>query len=112
MPWFTLFPTLAEAEARVPVGRMFTVRLPRPPFRICLVRRADGAWRAFEDSCPHQKALFSRGGHLNLAGNVVCPLHHYVFDLDNGQEVTGERCPNLDTFPIEIDDEGLRVKTY
>lgn len=109
---YTLFPTLAAAEERVPVGRLFTVRLPGPPFRICLVRRPDGSWRAFEDACPHKKAPLSKGGFLTAEGEVVCPLHHYRFELDTGQETTGQSCPYLDTFPILINEHGLQIKVY
>ncbi|MEJ1929408.1 Rieske 2Fe-2S domain-containing protein [Nostoc sp. NIES-2111] len=109
---YTLFPSLAAAEARVAVDRLFTVRLPSPPFRICLVRRTDGSWRAFEDMCPHKKAPFSKGGYLNAEGEVVCPLHNYLFELDTGQETSGQSCPHLPLFPVLIDDKGLHVKVY
>lgn len=112
MAWITLFATLAEAEARVAVGQLFKVRLPRPPFRVILLRRADGSWRAFEDACPHKKAAFSLGGYLNGVGEVVCPLHHYAFELDTGQETTGQNCPHLDILPVEVGPDGLRLKVY
>ena len=107
---YTLFPTLAAAEARVPVGKLFTVRLPEPAVRLCLVREAIGGWRAFLDACPHKLASFSQGGHLNSIGEVVCPLHHYAFELATGQETTGQSCPALTLYKLTIDDMGLHVQ--
>jgi 3-phenylpropionate/trans-cinnamate dioxygenase ferredoxin subunit len=107
----TLFTTLAEAEARVAIDRLFTVKLPRPPFKVCLVRRGDNTWRAFEDNCPHKKAPFSKGGYLNPAGDVVCPLHQYAFELDTGTETTHNGCRSMAVLQLEASAEhGLRLK--
>jgi len=107
MPSFTLFNSLALAESRVPVGKLFTVRLPGELGKVCLVRKENGDWRAFADRCPHKMANFSQGGYLNGEGEVVCPLHHYVFDLNTGQETSGQECPLLPTHNVELTERGL-----
>jgi nitrite reductase/ring-hydroxylating ferredoxin subunit len=109
LPTYTLFPTLADAIARVPVGKLFTVRLPQPDIRICLIRRANGAWHAFSDACPHRMAAFSQGGYLNSSGEVICPLHNYAFELNTGQETTGQACPNLPIYPVHTGDGSLKI---
>lgn len=49
---------------------------------ICL-SKYEGKIYAFKDKCPHAGGSFFRGTCEN--GKVVCPIHHYGFDLKNGQ---------------------------
>lgn len=44
---------------------------------------------AFAHKCPHGGAPLMRG-YLDMQGNVVCPLHRYKFNIQNGRNVTGE----------------------
>jgi|GEM_PF-5287798 len=109
MASFLLFSSVAEAEARVPILKLFTVRLPAPHGRICLVRRANNTWAAFDDACPHKLATFSQGGHLNPAEEIICPLHSYAFELVTGAETTGQSCGPLRLHTIYIDAGGLTL---
>ena len=40
-------------------------------------------------------------GYIDSAGNIVCPLHGYKFNLQNGRNITGEGY-FLKLFPVEI----------
>ena len=57
--------------------------------------------------CPHAGGILS-DGYLDAAGNIVCPLHRYKFNLQNGRNVTGEGY-YLKTFPVEIRKEGVFI---
>jgi nitrite reductase/ring-hydroxylating ferredoxin subunit len=52
----------------------------------CFVRTLEGIF-AFDDRCPHQGASLS-GGYC-LKGNIVCPWHHYAFDIKTGRQTSG-----------------------
>ena len=107
MPFYTLFATQEQAEARVSIGKLFTVRLPNELGKVCITRNESGSWFAFSDTCPHRMATFSQGGYLNPHFEVVCPLHGYVFSLQTGAEITGENCPFLPLYKIELTARGL-----
>ena len=109
MKWITLFKTLPEAELALKGGRLFTVLVQPLPFKICVVYYMH-QYFAFADNCPHKRAAFSRGGYLTQAGGVVCPLHHYVFDLKTGDEITNNGCQSMDIFPVRADADGLAVR--
>jgi nitrite reductase/ring-hydroxylating ferredoxin subunit len=73
---------------------------------ICMARRGDGVF-ACAHKCPHA------GGHLadgfiDALGNMVCPLHRYRFNPENGRNVSGEGY-YLKTYPVEIRTDGVYV---
>lgn len=57
--------------------------------------------------CPHAGGQLT-DGYLDAAGDIVCPLHRYKFNLQNGRNISGEGY-FLKTFPIEIRKEGIYV---
>ncbi|MBV7528523.1 Rieske 2Fe-2S domain-containing protein [Chitinophaga sp. sic0106] len=59
---------------------------------------------AFAYKCPHASGIMA-DGFIDGAGNVVCPLHRYKFDLRNGRNVSGEGY-FLKTYPVEQRPEG------
>lgn len=54
----------------------------------CLVKKEIELY-AFQQKCPHAGADLC-DGFVDALGNVVCPLHHYKFNIVNGRNVTGE----------------------
>ena len=62
---------------------------------ICIAQYNDQLY-ACTQKCPHAGGLLSEG-YLDALGNIVCPMHHYKFNLKNGRNVSGE---------------GYRLKTY
>ena len=73
---------------------------------ICLARHND-ILHACTQKCPHAGGILSEG-YLDAAGHIVCPLHRYKFNLQNGRNVSGEGY-YLKTFPIEFRTEGVFV---
>ena len=43
----------------------------------------DGGYFALANACPHRGAPLARG--LPHEGTIICPLHHFKFDLKTGQ---------------------------
>ena len=57
--------------------------------------------------CPHAGGRMCEG-FLDKNDNIVCPVHHYIFSLANGRDVTGEGY-FLKIYPVKINDEGIFV---
>ena len=56
--------------------------------RITLAKAANTVF-AFAYKCPHASGILT-DGCIDTAGNIVCPLHGYRFDLKSGRNVSGE----------------------
>lgn len=74
---------------------------------IC-VAKFDNEIFAFTATCPHA------GGYLGAAcinekGHIVCPVHHYKFNIRNGHNVSGEGY-RLKYWPVVIRKDGVFVK--
>ena len=57
--------------------------------------------------CPHASGVLA-DGFIDAAGNLVCPLHRYKFNLVNGRNVSGEGY-YLKTYGIEEREAGIFV---
>ncbi|QEC68215.1 Rieske 2Fe-2S domain-containing protein [Panacibacter ginsenosidivorans] len=58
-------------------------------------------------NCPHAGGILS-DGHIDAQGNIVCPLHHYRFNMVNGHNITGEGY-FLKTYPVEVREDGVYI---
>lgn len=74
--------------------------------KIC-VTRLGNEFFAFETLCPHQKTPLHQGQVTGLA-EVICPLHHFRFDLHTGQVRSGN-CAELKVFKTSLSEEGLQI---
>lgn len=72
--------------------------------KICLTRSAKGVF-AVQDKCPHNGASLSKG-FCTAANEIVCPLHRYSFDLQNGKATSGGGYA-LKTYPLSVKDDGV-----
>ena len=68
----------------------------------------DNGFRAFDNSCPHQHEPLHKGD-LTHFNEVVCPLHHYRFNLVTGQEVNNQ-CKEMQTYSVKITDSGVYLE--
>lgn len=98
------------AEGKVTAERLFPIntikKLKADDYTFCLVRTSKGYF-AFEHTCPHQRHSLALG-HINGYNQVVCPLHHYAFDLVLGDEESFN-CDALKTYPVTLEEENLFV---
>lgn len=71
---------------------------------IC-VSLIDGQYHGINDRCPHAGTPFTHGGTCNKRGVVVCPTHHYKFNIKTGRSEDGNhyKIPN---YPLQIQ-EGI-----
>jgi nitrite reductase/ring-hydroxylating ferredoxin subunit len=102
MRWIRIFENTEKME------EMLALLAPRKVVvhgrEFCFVRTPEGVF-AVEEYCPHRRESLSRG-HVNVRGDLVCPLHHYTFRLRTGEEVEG-RCRDLQRYPVEVRPEGV-----
>ena len=61
----------------------------------------------FDAHCPHRGADLSQA-NINGAGEIICPLHQYRFDLKTG-DVRAGYCTSLPVFRNELTESGLCI---
>ena len=62
---------------------------------------------AFAHKCPHASGIMA-DGFIDGSGQVVCPLHRYKFNMQDGRNTTGEGY-YLKTYPTKQTDEGVFI---
>lgn len=62
---------------------------------------------AFAHKCPHAGGIMS-DGYIDALGNVVCPVHRYKYDMQNGRNTSGEGY-YLKNWPVELRENGVFV---
>ena len=58
-------------------------------------------------NCPHASGTLAEG-YIDNLGNIVCPIHRYRFNLQNGRNSSGEGY-YLKTYPIEKREDGIFI---
>lgn len=71
---------------------------------ICLSRFKDQLL-ACAARCPHASGRLA-DGYVDGLGNIVCPIHRYKFNLENGRNTSGEGY-YLKNYPIETREHGI-----
>ena len=71
-----------------------------------VLSRVDGEIFVLDSRCPHEGGRLV-GGPLH-DGNVLCPLHNYLFDAKNG-EVTRGVCSGAKVYPAEEKDGDCEI---
>jgi nitrite reductase/ring-hydroxylating ferredoxin subunit len=72
---------------------------------ICLVMH-EKELRAFTSNCPHAGADLSHGWCNK--GYLVCPVHRYQYNLENGRGAEGQG-DYLKIYPTEIRTDGIYI---
>lgn len=72
-----------------------------------LLLQVDGECYLIERYCPHREQALDNAE--SRGGTLVCPKHHYRFDLDSGAVIrqTEEPCRKLRRYPLVY--EGTEV---
>ncbi|MEP6674911.1 MAG: Rieske 2Fe-2S domain-containing protein [Ferruginibacter sp.] len=73
---------------------------------ICIAKH-DDELQACTHKCPHAGGRLAEG-YLDALGNIVCPLHRYKFNLQNGRNISGEGY-YLKIFPLDLRPDGIFV---
>lgn len=103
MKEFQLGNSILEVEQMLPEARIKKVKLGNR--EIGMVRIGAKIY-GFSTFCPHRGASLIQG--TIHAGEVICPLHHFRFELQTGRAKAGD-CPDLETFPCQLSEEGLKI---
>ena len=74
--------------------------------KICVARIRDRVF-VFASTCPHAGGHLA-DGHIDILGNIVCPVHHYKYDLKNGRNISGEGY-YLKNWPVDVRQDGVYV---
>lgn len=75
--------------------------------KLCVGRYNDQLF-AFAYTCPHASGIMA-DGYIDVLGNIVCPVHRYKFNLQNGRNTSGEGY-YLKRWPVEIREDGIYVE--
>jgi nitrite reductase/ring-hydroxylating ferredoxin subunit len=93
-----LFESWDKAEKRLPNGEITALNLGNQ--KLAIVRQNKELF-IFDRYCPHQhESLLT--GTLNAFNEVICPLHEYRFNLNDGRE-HAQRCGDLMLYPVKIE---------
>ncbi len=92
------------AELHFPPNQLLQLQISGK--NICLTKKEDQLF-ACTYKCPHAGGLMA-DGFIDALGNIVCPLHRYKFNVENGRNTSGEGY-YLKTFPVEARPDGIFV---
>jgi 3-phenylpropionate/trans-cinnamate dioxygenase ferredoxin component len=65
---------------------------------------------AIEDRCSHDDGPLAEGEFDEQACTVECPRHGSLFDLKTGKPMTLPAYVAVDTFPVLIEDETIKLE--
>ena len=74
------------------------------------VFNAGGELYAIEDRCSHDDGPLAEGPFDPEARTVECPRHGSLFDLHTGKPTTLPAYVPVDTFPVVVEDERIKVE--
>ena len=73
---------------------------------ICIAQHKNQLF-ACTQKCPHAGGILAEG-YMDVLGNLVCPLHGYKFNPQNGRNISGEGY-FLKRYPIEVCETGVFI---
>jgi len=94
-------------EAELPPGEMQLVEVDG---RKIGVFNCSGELYAIEDRCSHDDGPLAEGEFDSDACTVECPRHGSLFDLTTGRPKTLPAYVPVQTFPVTIEDETIRLE--
>jgi 3-phenylpropionate/trans-cinnamate dioxygenase ferredoxin component len=69
-----------------------------------------GEYFAIEDRCSHDDGPLAQGELDAEQCTVECPRHGSLFDLRSGKPKTLPAYAPVDTFPVHVDDDTIRLE--
>ena len=71
---------------------------------------AGGELRAIEDRCSHDDGPLAEGEFDPQTCTVECPRHGSLFDLTSGRPKTLPAYQPVQTYPVTIDDDTVKLE--
>ena len=78
--------------------------------KIGVFRCGNGDLYAIEDRCSHDDGPLAEGEFDADACTVECPRHGSLFDLTTGRPKTLPAYQAVDTFPVTVEDEMIKLE--
>jgi nitrite reductase/ring-hydroxylating ferredoxin subunit len=98
---------IADTESELQFAENNLLQIGVGGKNICIAKTAKGI-TACAAKCPHAGGNMSEG-FLNKNGNIVCPIHRYAFNFDNGRDITGEGY-YLKIYQVRVNESGIFVQ--
>jgi 3-phenylpropionate/trans-cinnamate dioxygenase ferredoxin subunit len=74
------------------------------------VFNCDGSYFAIEDRCSHDDGPLAQGEFDAETCTVECPRHGSLFDLRTGKPKTLPAYEPVDTFPVHVDKDTVKLE--
>ena len=74
------------------------------------VFNCDGSYFAIEDRCSHYDGPLAQGEFDAETCTVECPRHGSLFDLRTGNPKTLPAYQPVDTFPVHVDNDTVKLE--
>ncbi|HVZ96889.1 MAG TPA: Rieske 2Fe-2S domain-containing protein [Chitinophagaceae bacterium] len=97
---------IADNAAELPFNDNRLTEIKVHEKKVCLIKTQNGI-RACAARCPHAGGEMSEG-FLDKNENIVCPVHRYVYNIDNGRDLNNEGY-YLKIYPVQINAEGIFI---
>jgi nitrite reductase/ring-hydroxylating ferredoxin subunit len=98
---------IADALEQIPFAENDIALVTVNGRELCIVRRNNQLY-ACAAKCPHAGGMLTEG-YVDALGNIVCPVHHYRFNLETGRDTGGEGY-FLKKYQIEQSPDGIYIK--
>ncbi len=97
---------IADTVIDLPFNEKGLVEIKVHDKKACLIKTQGGVGvSACAARCPHAGGEMSEG-FLDKSENIVCPVHRYVFNLNNGRDLNDEGY-YLKIYPIQVSAKGV-----
>ncbi len=104
MKWYKIASSLPSDKDLLEENKVARLRVAG---KVLFLARHNGKYYAGDNKCPHAGAPLHTGW-LDECGHIVCPYHRFTFDIETGQNTSGEGY-YIDTYPVEIRENGVYV---
>jgi 3-phenylpropionate/trans-cinnamate dioxygenase ferredoxin subunit len=74
------------------------------------VFNCNGTFYAIEDRCSHDNGPLAEGPFDESTCTVECPRHGSLFDLKSGKPLTLPAYVPVDTFPVIVEDDTIKLE--
>ena len=106
IPALSSWQKIAESIHELPFAANNIAVVEMAGKKIC-VGQYNGKLYAFAYKCPHASGIMA-DGYIDALGNIVCPVHRYKFNLQNGRNTSGEGY-YLKRWAVEEREDGVYV---
>jgi 3-phenylpropionate/trans-cinnamate dioxygenase ferredoxin subunit len=95
------------AAGELPSGEMTLVEVDGAKVGVF---NCDGALYAIEDRCSHDDGPLAEGPFDAASCTVECPRHGSLFDLTSGRPKTLPAYQPVQTYPVTIEDDTIKLE--